>query len=259
MAIDTIDVLDVPSKVWGVAAAPSILSRLDPGLNQTGMTAAQAAIRLDSMNRLPTVAFVTTDQAAAQVGAIEADRVLTAVGMRPIGQLQPGVIATTPPGVTVTTSPGRLTTTPLSPIVVGPGLTTLRFQLPAPTVTLLKQQMTDVAKVIIDRQIVGSDAASLPQTSLAGGFESLRQTIVAALDPAVTVVRMVNHRISALSDAQAEGLDDIMAAPDLSEPTYQALAAISHDWLLPGIDTLPSGTTTLVESNRTFISAFSSA
>ena len=47
-----------------------------------------------------------------------------------------------------------------------------------------------------------------------------------------------------------------MAAPDLSEPTYQALAAISHDWLLPGIDTLPAGTTTLVESNRTFISAF---
>ena len=128
--------------------------------------------------------------------------------------------------------------------------------MPAPTVTVLKQQMTDVAKVIIDRQIVASDAASLPETSLAGGFESLRQTIVAALDPAVTMVRMVNHRISALTDAQAEGLDDIMAAPDLSEPTYQALATISHDWLLPGIDTLPAGTTTLVESNRTFISGF---
>jgi len=121
---------------------------------------------------------------------------------------------------------------------------------------VLKQQMTDVAKVIINRQIVASDAASLPETSLAGGFESLRQTIVAALDPAVTMVRMMNHRISALTDAQAKGLDDIMAAPDLSEPTYQALAAISHDWLLPGIDTLPPGTTTLVESNRTFISAF---
>jgi hypothetical protein len=116
--------------------------------------------------------------------------------------------------------------------------------------------MTEVAKVIINRQIVASDAASLPETSLAGGFESLRQTIVAALDPAVTMVRMVNHRISALTDAQAKGLDDIMAAPDLSEPTYQALAAISHDWLLPGIDTLPPGTTTLVESNRTFISGF---
>ena len=70
------------------------------------------------------------------------------------------------------------------------------------------------------------------------------------------MVRMVNHRISALTDDQAGSLDDIMAAPDLSEPTYQALAAISHDWLLPGIDTLPAGTTTLVESNRTFISGF---
>jgi len=132
----------------------------------------------------------------------------------------------------------------------------VHFPIPAQTVTVLKQQMFDVAKVIIARQIVASDAASLPETSLVGGFESLRQTIVAALDPAVTMVRMVNHRISALTDAQAEGLDDIMAAPDLSEPTYQALAAISHDWLLPGIDTLPPGTTTLVESNRTFISGF---
>ena len=67
---------------------------------------------------------------------------------------------------------------------------------------------------------------------------------------------MVNHRISALTDAQAQGLDDIMAAPDLSEPTYKALAEISHDWLLPGIDMLPADTTTLVESNRTFISGF---
>ena len=116
--------------------------------------------------------------------------------------------------------------------------------------------MSDVAKVIIDRQIVRSDAASLPETSLVGGFDALRETIVAALDPSVTIVRMVNHRISALTDAQAKGLDDIMAAPDLSEPTYKALAEISHDWLLPGIDTLPADTTTLVESNRTFISAF---
>ena len=259
--IDTIDVLDAPSKVWGVAAAPSILARLAPGLDQTGMTAAQAATQLDSMNRLPTVAFATADQAVARVDAIDADGVLAAVGMQPIGHLPPGVIATTPPTVTViappggpvATSPGGATTTHPPPVVVGPGLP---FPIPAQTVTVLKQQMTDVAKVIINRQIVASDAASLPETSLAGGFESLRQTIVAALDPAVTMVRMMNHRISALTDAQAKGLDDIMAAPDLSEPTYQALAAISHDWLLPGIDTLPPGTTTLVESNRTFISAF---
>ena len=128
--------------------------------------------------------------------------------------------------------------------------------MPAQVVAPLKQQMSEVAKVLIDRQIDRSDAASLPQTSLSGGFDSLRGTIVAALDPTVTMVRMVNHRISALTEAQADGFADIMAAPDLSEPTYQALAAISHDWLLPGIDTLPPDTTTLVESNRTFISGF---
>ena len=54
------------------------------------------------------------------------------------------------------------------------------------------------------------------------------------------MVPMVNRRISAITDAQAAGFDDIMAAPDLSEPTYQALAAISHDWLLPGVDTMPA-------------------
>jgi hypothetical protein len=248
VAIDTIDALDAPSRVWGVAAAPSILARLVPGLDQTGMTAAQAATQLDSMNRLPTVAFATAGQVLAHAAAIDTDGVLTVVGMRPIGHLQPGVIATTPPAAATTTHPPTVGVEPVVP--------TVHFTMPAATVTALKQQMSDVAKVIVDRQIVASDAASLPETSLPGGFESLRQTIVTALDPAMTMVRMVNHRISALSNAQAESLDDIMAAPDLSEPTYQALADISHDWLLPGIDTLSSGTTTLVESNRTFISGF---
>ena len=52
-----------------------------------------------------------------------------------------------------------------------PAAPVLNFAIPAPTVAPLKQQMSDVAKVIIDRQIVASDAASLPETSLAGGFD----------------------------------------------------------------------------------------
>src|SRR6185437_6142050 len=181
----------------------------------------------------------------------------------PFAEVKPAITATpatepiaTHPGGPIAIEPGGPTTTPPPPVVAGHGLPTLHFPFPEQTATALKKQMFDVAKLIIERQIVAWDAAPLPQTSLAGGFEPLRQTIVAALDPAVTTVRMVNQRISALTDAQTKALNDIMAAPDLSEPTYQALAAISHDWLLPGIDTLPPGTTTLVESNRTFISAF---
>jgi hypothetical protein len=272
VAIDTIDVLDAPSKVWGVAAAPAILARLDPTVNQAGMTAAQVATKLDSMNALTGVAFSTAAQASTHASSIETDGVLTAVGMQPVGTFQPGLTAATHTTALAATHPAEPATThPAAPVAAHPGgpidthpgggTTTLppvvlHFPIPTQTVSVLKQQMFDVATVIIDRQIVASDAASLPETSLAGGFESLRQTIVAALDPKVTMVRMVNHRISALTEAQTEALNDIMAAPDLSEPTYQGLAAISHDWLLPGIDTLPPGTTTLVESNRTFISAF---
>jgi hypothetical protein len=66
----------------------------------------------------------------------------------------------------------------------------------------------------------------------------------------------VNSRIGALLGDEALVFDDIMAAPDLSEPTYGALAKISHDWLLPGIDTMPTDTTTLVVANREFIASF---
>jgi hypothetical protein len=184
---------------------------------------------------------------------------------------QPGLITHGPAGVAVDTtavtdlslrSPASMTITPsvfgqlIAGTFVEPAAPIQQFAIPAQVIAPLQAQMSDVAKTIIDLQIVQSDAPSLPQTSLAGGFDSLRNSIVAALDPAVTMIRMVNHQISALTDAQAAGFDHIMAAPDLSEPTYQALAAISHDWLLPGIDTLPADTTTLVESNRTFIGGF---
>lgn len=268
VALDTIDKLEAPSRVWGVAAAASILARLVPDLDQSGLSTAQVATRLDSLGQLTTVAFATADHARANAGSINPARALTAVGMRPAAAVHPGggipgpIVSHVGAASDVSARSASLTISRpvFDRLIAGtftePALPSQNFTIPAEAMVTLKQQMSEVAKTIIDRQIVPGDAASLPQTSLAGGFESLRATIVAALDPTLTMVRMVNHRISALTDDQAGQLDDIMAAPDLSEPTYQALAAISPDWLLPGIDTLPAGTTTLVESNRTFISSF---
>jgi hypothetical protein len=278
VALDTIDAREAPSRVWGQGAAPAILRRLVPGLDQTGLTPAQAAAQLDSLNQIDAVDFATSDQVASHAASIDPDRVLTGVGMQPVasapgapphgpvsaaghgaGGLAVGAVA-----VSSLSLGGSLSST-ITPavfrhLVTGtftePAAPVSSFAIPPQAVAPLKQQMTDVAKVIVDRQIVRSDAAAPPGTTLDGGFEPLRARLVAALDPSVTMLRMVNQRISALTGAQAQGLDDIMAAPDLSEPTYEGLAAISHDWLLPGIDTLPADTTTLVESNRTFISAF---
>jgi hypothetical protein len=301
VAIDTIDAIEAPSQVWGLDAVPAILKRLVPGLDQTGMTAAQAAMQLDSLSSVATVDFATPAAAASHAASIDTERVLTAAGMLPaatvtavavspaiaassaatltptshaVGHVlaaHPAVITHGAHGLTVDaaavsaislSSAASMTITPtvFHELVTGtftePAAPVRNFAIPATVVATLETQMSDVARVIIDRQILDSDAASPPRTNLSNGFDGLRASIVAALDPSVTMVRMVNHRISALSDGQAQGLDDIMAAPDLSEPTYQALAAISHDWLLPGIDTMPADTTTLVESNRTFISAF---
>jgi hypothetical protein len=264
VAVDTIDVLNPPSKVWGVAAAPLILARLDASIDQTGMTAAEAAARLDSMSQLVTITFASVAQVSTNAAAADSDTVLSAVGLRPVVHVPPVATAKTmaapsnkaTPSVSAAAPPGKTTTTPAPPVVVTAPAPPIHFPLPVQTAKLLKQQMTDVARIIATRQIAASDAVTLPQTALAGGFDPLRQAIVNALDPAVTTLSLANHRITGLTATQSSSLSDIMAAPDLSEPTYQALATISHDWLLPGIDNLSAGSTTLVESNRSFIGAF---
>ncbi len=308
VAIDTIDALEAPSRIWGTDSASAILGRLVPDLDQTNLTAAQAASQLDSLSQLDSVELSTAGQAASRAASVDADRVLTDVGMLPVGMVpgtvvnpgstsvshaspvigaatstsrlhalpavladQPQLVNRGPTGIAVDTvavgllsrtgpASSTISSTVFHQVLTGsfsePSVPARAFSIPTSTSALLKQQMFDVAKLIIDRQIASSDAASVPGTSLVGGLDTLRQTIVAALDPAVTMARMVNERISALNSAQAEAFDDIMAAPDLSEPTCAALAAISPDWLLPGIDALPPDTTTLVESNRSFISAF---
>jgi hypothetical protein len=120
----------------------------------------------------------------------------------------------------------------------------------------LEEKITAAAASLAGRVIRPGDALQRPGAPLSGGLESLRPYLVASLDPAKTILTMVNHRISAISAAQAGHLDDIMAFPDLSTPTYLDLAAISDDWLLPGVDKMPADTTTLVESNLSFIDGF---
>jgi len=117
-------------------------------------------------------------------------------------------------------------------------------------------EIASVAERIADRVIRPGDVAQPDRPSLQGGFAELRTVILGAVDPKVTVALAVNSRIRALEEGEAGSLADIMAAPDLSEPTYGQLADISHDWLLPGLDKLPPDTTTLVAANYEFIDAF---
>ncbi|MFD4959593.1 hypothetical protein [Microbacterium sp. NPDC058389] len=108
------------------------------------------------------------------------------------------------------------------------------------------------ADSILRPDLVGDDV----RPSLAGGIAALHASVLTALDPLRTLPIAINSRIAALDAVQAAAFSDIQAAPDLSEPTYDGLAKISDDWILPGIDRMESNRTTLVGANREFISAF---
>jgi hypothetical protein len=132
----------------------------------------------------------------------------------------------------------------------------VQFAVPAAEVGGIRTELGDAIAGMADLVLRPGDTAVRPGRALAGGLESFRPLLLAALDPKLTIQRAVNSRISALRDGDGASLDDIMAAPDLSEPTYLQLSAISHDWLLPGLDQLPADTTTLVAANLEFIGAF---
>ena len=118
-----------------------------------------------------------------------------------------------------------------------------------------RSELVDSLQDLTGRFVHPLPAGAGPQP-LVGGLDALHDRVLNALDPRVTLRAAVNSRIAALPDTLEGSFADIMPAPDLSEPTYDDLAAISHDWLLPGLDQLPPDTTTLAASNRTFISAF---
>lgn len=83
----------------------------------------------------------------------------------------------------------------------------------------------------------------------------LKTHVHEALKPAATIPA----RVASLVEAPgwtAEDLDFVMAAPEFPTPMYRALAALSEDWLLPGLEHVPTNTLALLKTNPRFIEAF---
>ncbi|MBN2385581.1 MAG: hypothetical protein JXB85_01075 [Anaerolineales bacterium] len=92
-------------------------------------------------------------------------------------------------------------------------------------------------------------------------LEMMRETLDAALDPEKTVAERVKNRfrlspfIMARFEYGARGdpLGPIMAAPQFPQPMYKQL---SQDHLLPGVETVPQNTLSLLQTNRRFIESY---
>lgn len=86
-----------------------------------------------------------------------------------------------------------------------------------------------------------------------------RSVLIQQLDPKVTVVEGVRKRLKlqpGLKWQPKDPLEPIMAAPEFPQPMSQPLAALSQDWLLPGLDQVLPNTVSLLETNQAFIEAY---
>jgi hypothetical protein len=88
----------------------------------------------------------------------------------------------------------------------------------------------------------------------------MRQKVVTALEPKVTVVAGLRDRLRLprkhVKQPSEDPAEQVMVAPEFPQPMYAPLAAISQDWLLPGLaDILPNTVTTAL-TNPPFIEAY---
>ena|SRR5271165_756532 len=103
--------------------------------------------------------------------------------------------------------------------------------------------------------------AAEPDAPLAPALDlsAMRATVLARIDPAVTVPARLASRITlgaALNWNPPDPIQPIMAAPSFPQPLYAKLRDIAPEYILPGVDKIPPDTVGLLESNHAFIEAF---
>jgi hypothetical protein len=83
--------------------------------------------------------------------------------------------------------------------------------------------------------------------------------LIAGLSPAVTLAASTLSRLKldpSVTWSPADNLDPVQAAPSYSQPMWEPLRDESVDWILPGLDQVPTNTIGLVVSNQAFIEAY---
>jgi len=122
----------------------------------------------------------------------------------------------------------------------------------AAAVVRFRQAFTNLSAVI------SAPPASGP-VLVQANLPALTATLMSTLDPRVTIVDGVRHRLQIapwVTWGDADPLEPVMAAPEFDAPMYKPLADLGHDWLLPGAGTIPADTVTLVRSNQRFVEAY---
>jgi hypothetical protein len=95
-----------------------------------------------------------------------------------------------------------------------------------------------------------------PRSGPALDLEGLRTTLLQATDPARTITKRLRHRVSLPPGWNpVDPLEPVWAAPRFDSPLYRDLAALSQDYLIPGVRDVPVNSVTAVATNPRFIEA----
>jgi len=78
----------------------------------------------------------------------------------------------------------------------------------------------------------------------------------ARLNPEVSIPAVINARVSAPGWKRPDALAPVLAAPSFPTPMFRALANVSQDFVLAGLERLPKNSITSAETNPAFIAAY---
>jgi hypothetical protein len=132
----------------------------------------------------------------------------------------------------------------------------------APDPQTMVQAVCNVINNWLDKQPDVSEPEKPIQPE--GFIDKVKTMVFPALDPNQTVVERTKKRLRLAGDlaqrfekgAKGDPLDSIMWAPEYPQPMYEPLRDISHDLLLPGVETIPQNTLGLLQTNRRFLESY---
>ncbi|MCW5580512.1 MAG: hypothetical protein KIS72_04150, partial [Luteimonas sp.] len=85
---------------------------------------------------------------------------------------------------------------------------------------------------------------------------ALRGQVRALLDPAPPMARRMAATIRIAGPQAPRAIGPLGGAPAFAQPMSEALAALSQDWLLPGLDKVPPDSVAMLEPNARFIESY---
>lgn len=111
------------------------------------------------------------------------------------------------------------------------------------------------AKELLGRELVPDKGLTLTRLDV----PSLRTLVQTAIDPRTTIAQGFGVRMLPAADFEwspPDPLEPVMAHPDFPQPMFRPLAALSPDWILPGLFDVPADRVTLAAINQPFIEAY---